>query len=202
MSNIIDLTGQKFGRWTVLERGENVKRETHWICRCECGKVKSVSSKNLRNHKTESCGCLHAEQIRASGFIKKDKRIYRIYSNIKSRCCNPKVPCYEYYGGRGIKMSSAWKDNPRAFIKWSKENGYSDDLTIDRIDNNGDYSPENCRWITLKEQASNTRRNVFFEVDGIKYSPGKYAEKVGEPYRKIYYKYITKPRIEAKKKGK
>lgn len=160
MGNFIDLTGQKFGRLTVIKRGENIDNHAGWICQCECGNIVNVNGKYLREGKTTSCGCYHNELLRERSLThgKTHTRLYRIWANIISRCCNSNVDCYEYYGGRGISICDEWKNNFENFYEWSINNGYNEQLTIDRINNDGNYEPSNCRWVTMKEQCKNRRK--------------------------------------------
>jgi len=106
-------------------------------------------------------------------------RLYRIWSNMKGRCCSKTHPRYKEWGGRGVEVCDEWKNSFIAFYKWSMENGYSDELTIDRVDNNGNYEPSNCRWATLKEQANNTRRSHFITLDGETHTITEWSEKLG-----------------------
>ena len=151
----IDLTGQKFGRWTVIKLERKHKhRHWKWLCRCECGKEKKVEQSDLTTGHSKGCKSCQVGRIKTThGWSQ--KRLYRIWKNIINRCENPKKTFYENYGGRGIKICSEWRKDFVAFKDWALANGYKNDLTIDRIDNDGDYKPENCQFLTRSE---NTRK--------------------------------------------
>ena len=158
-----DLTGQKFGRLTVIEK--TTKRSPHgeiiWKCRCKCGNITEVRGSNLLGGHTKSCGCLYKETREKHGDAKKGERarLYNIWIMIKDRCYNPNNRAYKWYGGRGIKVCEEWENNYPAFKTWALANGYKEGLTIDRIDNDGDYCPGNCQWITRAENAKKRWRD-------------------------------------------
>jgi len=154
----IDITGQRFGRLVVLHKTR--KRccgHIIWLCKCVCGKLVEVLSSDLRSGRTKSCGCLWKEVMTIHGDNRRGKisRLYSIWENMKSRCLNPKRLDYKYYGGRGIKICKEWKNSYTIFKNWALANRYRDDLTIDRVDNNRGYCPENCHWVSLSENLKN-----------------------------------------------
>lgn len=185
MSKLIDLTEQKFGRLTVIVRAENKvygnQTKTAWLCRCDCGNMVIVCTQELRNGDTKSCGCFSKEETskRSKTHGKQNTRLYKIWSDMKARCSNPNEISYPNYGGRGISVDSVWMDNFEEFYKWAMLNGYSDNLSIDRIDGSKDYSPQNCRWATRKEQANNTRRNFNISFNGETHTLSEWSEIVG-----------------------
>ena len=161
MGKFNNLTGQKFGRLTVVERAENRYRQTIWRCLCDCGKTVEVQGKHLKDGYTTSCGCYRSECLTTRDTIHgfRREKLYEVYKSMKQRCFNPNNKHYSYYGGRGIKVCDEWVKSYLSFRKWAHENGYRDGLTIDRKDTNKDYSPDNCRWVDCETQ-SNNRRNV------------------------------------------
>ena len=189
------LEGQKFGRWLVIERykNKNSKYNGFWKCQCECGNQSFVNSYNLLSGKSASCGCYQKEITikRLTTHNMTDTRIYRIYNNIKMRCYNNKAKRYFDYGGRGIKVCEEWlgENGFINFYNWSMTNGYRDDLTIDRIDNDGNYEPSNCRWVGIEQQSNNKRLTIFFEFLGVKKSLKQWTNFMNWDYRKYYGRY-------------
>jgi hypothetical protein len=184
--NIINITGEKYGRLTVLNYIGTKNGTAVWRCRCDCGNEVNAKSNALKNGKTKSCGCMHREIAARTakkthtkhGMIK--TRLYHIWTNIKQRCRNKKQYAYKWYGERGIDICDEWFNSFEAFRDWALNSGYRDDLTIDRIDNNGNYEPLNCRWATLKQQAENKSNNIFIELDGIKMTQTEWSRKLGK----------------------
>lgn len=161
MSRKIDLTGMRFGKLLVIAEAKEraSQREVQWICLCDCGKETIVRSSRLRKGLTQSCGCgvLEANIKHGKSSNKNPVRLYRIWKNMKRRCNNPNRSNYNRYGGRGIKVCQEWQEDFQAFYDWAMANGYQEDLEIDRIDNDGNYEPSNCRWVTHKENCNNRR---------------------------------------------
>lgn len=164
---LIDLTGNRFERLTILSQSGNSPRGgALWQYRCDCGSLGVASGTDLRAGKTKSCGCLRVERIAglnrthsASG-----SRLHQTWKNMRGRCLNPNRPGYADYGGRGIKISPEWEAFS-AFQEWALRSGWKDDLTIERIDVNGDYCPHNCTWADAATQSAN-RRFVAVAPDG------------------------------------
>ena len=180
----MDLIGQRFNKLIVVEElglrkrpcGKNVKL---WKCLCDCGNYTVVDTSSLRRNHTKSCGCLTLKH----GLTK--TRIHQIWASMRKRCHNPNTKQYKDYGGRGIGICAEWDDDENGFVNflsWAQDNGYSDNLTLDRIDVNGNYTPENCRWATKIEQARNTRYNKMITYKGETKCLKEWSEIIGINY--------------------
>ena len=157
------MIGKRFGRLLVVGREivPNKRKVYEWVCVCDCGNIISVEGHKLRNGNTRSCGCLKIDLLRqrSTKYEVKNSRIYHIWQNMKQRCTNNNHPAFPYYGGRGIVVCEDWFNNFDAFQLWALSNGYEEGLTIDRVNNNGNYEPSNCRWVTMAVQNTNKRNN-------------------------------------------
>lgn len=185
--NFIDMTGEKHDRLLVVSfYGKDEGNRSKWLCKCDCGKECVVDGYRIRTGKTKSCGCLSVEKARerSTKHGMSSSRIYFIHNTMNERCFNPNATEYNNYGGRGIIVCDEWKGRKgfEKFLEWSMENGYKDNLTIDRIDVNGNYEPNNCRWITQKEQCNNTRKNKVLEYKGEKHTLTEWCEILEIPY--------------------
>ena len=185
MPGFRNLKGQKFGRLTVLERDcLEPKGRVRWICKCSCGNYATVASSDLITNHTQSCGCIHREMMKNKQFKHglEGTRLYGIWCGMKSRCYNKKRKHYDRYGGRGIVVCDEWLNDFETFYNWALANGYSEELTIDRIDVNGNYEPSNCRWATQKEQMNNVGRNHLITAFGKTKTMKEWSEETGINY--------------------
>jgi hypothetical protein len=166
VKNLIDLTGMKFGRWTVVGIGEKLGKHYGWNCECECGEKRLVAGPSLRKGVSTSCGCrrkeVSASKARTHGMAK--SRLSVVWSGMKARCANPNHEMFHRYGGRGIKVCDRWQ----AFANFHADMAatYKSGLSIDRIDNDGDYEPSNCRWATPTEQGINRSHPTIMTLKG------------------------------------
>lgn len=195
-----DLTGMRFGRLTVIDKaspakgshGENLSR---WNCICDCGNKRIVRALVLLNGRTLSCGCLGKEHRRAAvlkhGLSK--QRIYHIYLGMIDRCYDQNSENYFCYGGRGISVCDEWRGENGAtlFKEWAMKNGYAEDLSLDRIDVDGNYEPSNCRWVDNYVQQNNKRDNRYITINGVTKTMKEWSREVGIGYttlkQRIYH---------------
>lgn len=186
MAKAIDLTGKRFGRLTVIERYNKKTPYVLWRCKCDCGKESIVRAGSLIRGVSKSCGCLVAEtnKKRSTKHGGYGTRLYRIWDDMKSRCRNPKAISYPNYGGKGISLCEEWNDFA-VFREWAMTHGYKDKLTIDRIDINKNYEPNNCRWVDMVTQNNNKSSNFFITYDGRKMSLSMWAKELHISYNML-----------------
>lgn len=187
MGKFKDITGQKFSKLTVLYKLHNYhnkNKENIWLCVCDCGNLIEVRGSNLRGENTKSCGCLQKEAVTKHKHCK--DRLYNIYYGMKDRCCNKKNKAYKRYGERGVTICDEWLSNFETFYDWSMSHGYNDTLTIDRIDNNKGYSPDNCRWVDRKTQQRNRRTAINITIDGETRCLSEWCELLNVSYNKVW----------------
>lgn len=191
----MEMINKKFGRLTVVE--ELQQRNKHgkkvYKCVCDCGNIRNVDGNSLRSGNTKSCGCLQREYAKSGkanrkhGFAK--TRLDDIYFEMKRRCYDDHKPKYKEYGARGIKVCDEWLNNKIKFFDWAINNGYKENLTIDRIDVNGNYEPSNCKWSTQKEQANNRRTNINITYNGKTQTVMQWAEELNLNPKPMYKRY-------------
>ena len=196
--NFIDMTGWVMSehgvpdsRLTVVEYMGVKNSKTMWRCICSCQDKKEViaCATNIRNGNTLSCGCIQKERAALCGTHRESKsRLYKIWSNMKSRCLTESTTEYKNYGGRGICICDEWVNSYISFKEWALNNGYDSNLTIERIDVNGDYCPENCKWITKPQQANNTTKSRFITYNGETHTMAEWAKILGIPYSALNYR--------------
>lgn len=195
---MVDITGKRFGSLTALKRAESKRMygatKTRWLCRCDCGSEIIAITGALTSGQKKSCGCMTSKLI-IKAHEKHGKcysKIYKVWGAIKFRCENPNCKEYKNYGGRGITVCPEWKENFQSFYDWAMENGYKDGLEIDRINNEGNYEPNNCEWTTRKEQQRNKRTNLIVEYNGEKKTLVEWSEEIGINYNTLFYRIKSK----------
>lgn len=192
-SDFVDLTGTVFGKLTVVRfHSKNKHNQPMWECHCECGAKKVI--RGMGKIYARSCGCLQRETASLVGrktLLKHgdaSSKLYRVWAAMKSRCQNPKSSAFMNYGGRGIKVCADWEDY-EFFKSWAIQTGYNGRLTLERIDVNGHYNPENCKWISMAEQQSNRRNNVHVEVNGERITIAELSRRTGILDKTLYSRY-------------
>lgn len=185
MSNYKDLTGNKYNMLTVLRRLPNRGNNAVWECRCDCGNITKVTSGNLKNGSVKSCGCLRLKST-STTHNKSNSRLYRIWAAMKQRCYNEDYVAYKNYGGRGISICDEWVNSFENFYDWAINNGYSDSLSIERINVNDNYCPSNCTWVTLTEQAQNRRTCYMFQYNNKTQNLAQWCVDLGLDYKLIH----------------
>lgn len=177
MTKYYDLIGQKFGRWTVLK----YNGKSRWLCKCDCGTLSVVRASELKNGNSKSCGCLHKEIVadicKQRRIYKKEyKRLRQIFENMKQRCYDKNSKNFKNYGAKGVKISDIWLKNPVTFCEWAINNGYTNKLTIDRIDVDGNYEPNNCRWASQKIQQNNRTNNHYITYNNETHTMSEWSD--------------------------
>ena len=190
-----DLTGRVFERLTVLRRADKnaTNGNPRWVCQCSCPDktIIEVSGYDLTRGHTRSCGCL-AKELAGTYFRKwlteDEENLSHVYNAMKQRCYDPNNKSYTDWGGRGITICDEWLNNKRSFVDWALSHGYKPGLTIDRIDNNGAYCPDNCRWVDRTVQANNRRSNLYVTVNGITHTLADWARLLNVRYIEFWKK--------------
>lgn len=187
MSKFIDITGNRYNNLIVVKRVENAPGGvTVWECICDCGNTTFVRGVNLKSGAVKSCGCLLKNMKTTLRHNMSNSRLYHVWASIKRRCNAPSDKNYKNYGSRGIKMYKEWADSFETFMAWALNNGYSDSLTIERIDVNGDYCPENCTWIPANEQQKNRRTCYSITYNGRTQNLVDWCNELNLPYKLIH----------------
>lgn len=184
MSKLKDLTGQKFALLTVTGKAKSKNGKAYWNCVCECGSSTVVSGTNLRTGAVKSCGCLKRKPKETHHLS--STRLYRIWNAIIQRCNNKNNWAYKYYGAKGIIVCDEWKNDFMNFYEWAVANGYSSELTIDRMDNSKDYTPDNCKWSTRKDQSNNRSFCRFIEYNGETKTLMEWCEELNLNYKLVH----------------
>lgn len=191
--NFVDLVGQKYNRLTFiryLEEGERKTNGYNWICKCDCGNFIHANASKVKSGHTKSCGCLEKEFVENINkkYKYRDKRLYGIFRAMISRCSDKNNRRYNDYGGRGITVCPEWTKELGFddFAEWAYSSGYTESLTIDRIDNDKGYSPDNCRWITNKKQQNNKRHHRYAEYNGETHTLAEWSDMLKIPYSRLY----------------
>lgn len=186
-----DLIGKMFGKLRAVRMTDERKHgAVIWECICDCGNVHKTDTYSLTSGRVQSCGCYQkAQQKKAvTRHGHSGTRLEYIRNGIIKRCYNPKIKAYPLYGGRGITVCDEWRHSSEAFHKWAHEHGYADNLTLDRIDPNGNYEPSNCRWVTMKAQQNNRRNNRIIDCFGERHTAQEWSEITGICSRTIRYR--------------
>ena len=189
-----DYIGLRYGRLVIISWEGKRGYHTYVKCKCDCGNTKSIRLYRLETGETKSCGCIRKElfeETRKDLTIhgKSDTRLHSIYKSMKARCYSVKHISYSNYGGKGIEICDEWLEDFMNFYNWAHNNGYKDNLTIDRIDSKGNYEPNNCRWATSKEQANNTSRNINITYQGETKTLKQWSEHLGINYYTLLRRY-------------
>lgn len=189
--NFQDLTGQKFGKLLVIKRAEDYispsgNRTPCWLCVCDCGNQKIVASASLKKG-TQSCGCIQRERAKQTHTKhgKRETRLYRIWQGIVTRCTNSNHHTFKNYGGRGITVCDEWLKDFQVFYTWAMANGYTDELSIDRVDNDRGYYPDNCKWVGTVSQNNNKRSNHYISYNEKTLTLAQWSKVLDIPYSKL-----------------
>lgn len=228
MGIIKDLTGQNFNRWTVIEySGKDKYNNALWLCECNCENKtrRIVNGNNLRRGISTSCGCLQKELARENCIERNERtgaqyakkhglrytRIYAIWSGMIDRCYRKKNKKYKDYGGRGIRVCDEWRNDVNAFYNWAMNNGYDNNFSIDRINNDSNYEPNNCRWTTVDKQVNNRRYNRIYTYNNKSQTLKQWADEYNINYHTLisrldkldwdFEKALTTPIKQTKKRG-
>lgn len=188
MGACVDLINRRFGSLVVKERLKmNSHREMEWLCVCDCGKEHITTSNRLTHGQTTCCReCVKTKiSVANTKHGTKPIELWHCYTNMKTRCYNEKYSLYHRYGGRGIKVCDEWLNSFEKFREWAFENGWSKDLTLDRIDNDGNYEPNNCKWSTIQEQSNNRHTNRILTLNGVSDTMANWSRKLNIPYHII-----------------
>lgn len=199
MPNLIDLTGMRFDRLLVLGRADSRNGRTMWKCQCDCGNTVIVGGKDMKSGKTKSCGCYHKDHLHLPPVMRGEQnpsykhgstgtKLYFVWASMIQRCTNKNNKGFSRYGARGISVCDEWRDSS-AFIEWALANGYRDGLSIDRIDNDGNYCPENCRWVDSETQSNNRRCNIIVSRGGETHTLSEWARIKNLPYKVVLARY-------------
>ena len=188
MSQMKDITGERFGKLVVVSRAANNRRgNAMWNCVCDCGNKSIASGQNLRSGAVKSCGCTITEKNRERAkHGMSGTKLYKTWLNMRRRCTDKKSKSFKDYGGRGIYVCEEWKNDYKSFYDWAIANGYIEGLTIERINNDGPYSPDNCRWATRKEQSNNRRRCINIEYLGRTQNLTQWCNELNLDYKFIH----------------
>lgn len=198
MSAFQDLVGNRYGRLVVVERAPdrvqaNGRHRIMWLCKCDCGNTVEVLGDNLKKGVSRSCGCYRHDTLSSSKAThgQTETKLYKVWRGIKTRCYNSRSQYFARYGGRGIVMCDAWRDDFVSFCSWAELSGYRDGFTIDRIDNDGIYSPENCRWVDMKAQANNRHSNVLITLGDETHNITEWAGIIGVSPKTLFSRYYS-----------